>query len=114
MTIDEMHCLCALFSERPPSVSRLSELINVSPTRASKILKDLEQNGLVSRRADAADRRREQVALTESGGQAAVRILSLFQEVGTELLGGWRPELPTEFAWIARMCARREEGPRNV
>lgn len=108
-----MHCLCALFSERPPSVSRLSELINVSPTRASKILRDLEHGGLVSRSADAADRRREQVVLTESGVQAAVRILSLFQEVGSELLGGWGRELPTEFTWIARMCARREVGPRD-
>jgi len=41
-----MHCLSALFSEHPSSVTRLTELINVSPSRASKILKHLEEREL--------------------------------------------------------------------
>jgi DNA-binding MarR family transcriptional regulator len=109
LSIDEMHCLLALFSERPPSVKRLSELINVSPTRASKILKGLEQRAFVSRMMHAADRRREQVILTEAGTAEAQRILSMFAEVGSELLGSWRKELAADFSWLLRTVAHQEE-----
>jgi DNA-binding MarR family transcriptional regulator len=113
LTIDEMHCLSALLSEKPSSVSRLSELINVSPTRASKILKGLEQRGLVSRMLDAVDRRREQVILTETGRKAALVILSLFAEVGSELLGGWRKELATDFSRLVRTMTQKEQEPSH-
>jgi DNA-binding MarR family transcriptional regulator len=113
LTIDEMHCLSALLSEKPSSVSRLSELINVSPTRASKILKGLEQRGLVLRMLDAVDRRREQVILTETGRKAALVILSLFAEVGSELLGGWRKELATDFSWLVRTMTQKEQEHRR-
>jgi DNA-binding MarR family transcriptional regulator len=109
LTIDEMHCLSALLFEQPPSVKRLSELINVNPTRASKLLKELELRGFVSRTLQTADRRREQVALTESGTKAARAILSLFAEVGNELLGSWRRELATDFSWLAHTVTKGEE-----
>lgn len=100
LTIDELHCLSVLFSERPASVKRLSELINVSTTRASKILKDLEQRGLVSRTPDADDRRKEQVLLTEAGSATVKRIISFYTEIGSELLTSWRQELAQDFSWL--------------
>ena len=100
LTIDELHCLSVLFSERPSSVKRLSELINVSTTRASKILKDLEQRGYVSRNPDADDRRKEQVLLTEAGSSTVKRILSFYTEIGSELLTSWRHELAQDFSWL--------------
>jgi len=100
LTIDEMHCLGALFSDRPSSVKRLSELINVGSTRASKILKDLETRGYVSRTLDSADRRKELVILTEAGERAVRRITSLYAEIGSELLASWRSELAADFAWL--------------
>jgi DNA-binding MarR family transcriptional regulator len=108
LTIDEMHCLCALFSERPSSVTRLCELIDVSPTRASKILKLLEQRGLVTRASDSADHRREQVMLTEGGTDSVRGILSLFTELGRELLGSWRRELAADFSWFMEKNAETE------
>jgi len=113
LTIDEMHCLSALLSESPPSVSRLSELINVSPTRASKVLKGLELKGLVSRMLDAVDRRKEKVILTETGRREALVILSLFAEVGSELLGGWRKELATDFSWLVQAMTQKEQEHRR-
>ena len=100
LTIDELHCLSVLFSEHPSSVKRLSELINVSTTRASKILKDLEQRGYISRTPVAEDRRKEQVLLTETGSSTVQRILSFYAEVGSELLKSWRHELAQDFSWL--------------
>jgi len=100
LSIDEMHCLGVLFSDRPSSVKRLSELINVGSTRASKILKELETRGYVSRTLDSADRRKELVVLTEAGERAVRRITSLYAEIGSELLTGWRSELAADFAWL--------------
>jgi DNA-binding MarR family transcriptional regulator len=95
-----LHCLSVLFSEHPSSVTRLSELINVSTTRASKILKDLEQRGFVSRTPDAEDRRKEQVLLTETGSVTVRKILSFYGEIGSELLTSWRHELAQDFSWL--------------
>ncbi|MCX6143814.1 MAG: MarR family winged helix-turn-helix transcriptional regulator [Ignavibacteriales bacterium] len=100
LTIDELHCLSVLFSEHPSSVKRLSELINVSSTRASKILKDLEQRGFVSRTQDAEDHRKEQVLLTVTGSLAVTEIFSFYAEIGSELLTSWRHELVQDFSWL--------------
>ncbi len=98
LSIDEMHCLSALFTDRPQSVKRLSELISVSPTQTSKILKSLELQGYLSRRMDPDDRRKEQVVLTESGTRAVQEILSLFTEVGGQLSGTWHREGAVEYS----------------
>lgn len=108
LTIDEMHCLCALFSERPSSVKRLSELINVSPTRASKLLKDLEHRGFVSRALDSADHRKEQVILTDTGVTAVGGILSLIAEAGSELLGSSPRERGADFSRLLRTATQVE------
>lgn len=100
LTIDEMQCLSVLFSEHPSSIKRLSELVNVSSTRASKLLKDLEQKGFVSRTLDAEDHRKEQVILTEKGSAVVQSILSFYSEIGSELLTSWRSELAEDFSWL--------------
>lgn len=98
LTVDEMHCLSVLFSEHPASVKKLSELINVSSTRVSKILRDLEERGLVSRTLDSADHRKEHVVLTDSGAQVVEKILLKYTEIGSKLLANWRSELTSEFS----------------
>jgi DNA-binding MarR family transcriptional regulator len=111
LSVDEMHCVIALFTERPSSVTRLSELINVSLTRASKILKSLEQRGLVTRTLDPEDHRRELVILTAPGVKTVAGIFSLVAEVGSELLGNWRRESGADFSWLLQTVAgTRKEG----
>jgi DNA-binding MarR family transcriptional regulator len=95
-----MHCLSALFSEHPSSVTRLTELINVSPSRASKILKHLEERELITRSMDSSDHRRGQVILTAAGVAVVEKILAHFAEIGSELLGNWRRELTEDFSWM--------------
>ena len=106
-----MHCLSALFTERPSSVTRLSELINVSASRASKLLKVLEERGLVSRTRDPDDHRREVVMLTEPGMKVVDVILSLVADAGSELLGNWRADGTADLAWLLQAAAPgRKEG----
>ena len=108
LTVDEMHCLSVLYSDHPPSVKRLSELINVSSTRASKILKDLEDREFVTRTLDAIDRRKEQVVLTEKGMGAVEKIVSLYTEIGSELLTSWRSELAADFSWLLQVVSQNK------
>jgi len=111
LSVDEMHCLSALFTERPASVTRLSELINVSASRASKLLKTLEERGLVSRTLDPDDHRREVVILTEPGTKVVEGILSLVADAGSELLGSWRAEGAADFTRLLQGATLgRKEG----
>jgi len=87
-------------------VKRLSELINVSTTRTSKILKDLEQRGYVSRNPDAEDRRKEQVLLTETGSLTVNKILSFYTEIGSELITSWQQELAQDFSWLLQTVSQ--------
>lgn len=105
LTIDEVHCLGVLLSDRPSSVKRLSELINVASTRASKILKDLEARGYVSRTSDSADHRKELVMLTDAGERAVTHVTALYAEIGSELLTSWRSELAADFSWLLQSVA---------
>lgn len=111
LSVDEMHCVIALFTDRPSSVTRLSELINVTLTRASKILKSLEQSGLVTRTLDQEDHRREVVILTAEGVRAVEGVFSLVAEVGSELLGNWHRESAADFSWLLQKAVgTRKEG----
>jgi DNA-binding MarR family transcriptional regulator len=110
-SVDEMHCVIALFTDRPSSVTRLSELINVSTTRASKILKSLEQRGLVTRTLDPEDHRKELVILTAPGEKAVAGVSILVAEVGSELLGNWHRESGADFSWLLQTAVgTRKEG----
>jgi DNA-binding MarR family transcriptional regulator len=80
VTVDEMHCLSQLHQEQPACVKRLSELLNASPTRTSKILKHLERRGFVTRTLHPEDRRKELVTLTDGGKIVAGHIVYLSSE----------------------------------
>lgn len=80
LTVDEMHFLSALYLDRPTCVRELSERLQISATRASKILHSLEQRGLVVRALHPSNRRMEQVSLTEEGLRIAENIVACFRE----------------------------------
>ena len=70
LTTAEFVTLRVLRREAPPHVmtpSSLHETLVMSPGGMTKILKQLEAKGLVSRTADAADKRRKLVQLTAKG-----------------------------------------------
>lgn len=109
-----MHFLSALYSEHPPSVKRLSEMVSISPSRTSKILKLLEQKGFVTRSIHPVDHRQEEVRLTEDGRRAVEAILSMFAEVGGALLGSWRKDVSNDFSWLLSSVAAKEKAHHDV
>jgi DNA-binding MarR family transcriptional regulator len=87
LTIDEAHCLNLLRVERIWCVKKLRELVGLTPTRTSKLLRSLEEEGFVSRSLSSEDRRMELVSLTEKGAQMAERIFTISDDVGKQLFG---------------------------
>ena len=70
----------------------LSRLLEMTTSRVAAVLNSLEKKGLIERYADAADRRRVLVALTERGGAlcarkkeaARKRLAAVFERLGQE------------------------------
>jgi DNA-binding MarR family transcriptional regulator len=89
LTTIEFVTLRVLRREPPPHVmtpSALHETLVLSPGGMTKILKQLEAKGLVSRRADAADRRSTLVELTRKGRTAIEAAQSAVREFDSALL----------------------------
>lgn len=108
LSIDEMHCLSALFTEKPSSVRTLSDLINVAPTRASKILRDLEERSYLSRTIDVVDHRKEHVVLTEEGSRVAENLLALYSGVATKMLRGGQAEVALDVTQLLRALSQSD------
>lgn len=75
LSVDEFHCLSQLFMHAPCCVKELCEFLGVHPTRASRLLNDLEKRGYVARALGFPDKRREHLTLTSEGMAAAQSLL---------------------------------------
>jgi DNA-binding MarR family transcriptional regulator len=91
--IDELHCLCVLHLDRPSCVKYLNSSLGLYATRTSKLLRSLEELGMVTRSLQFEDHRKEQITLTEKGRLAAESILDFCAEHGSELVRGQFPEI---------------------
>lgn len=109
LSVDEVHCLSALLLDHPSSVKRLGELISVTSTRVSKILRDLENASYVSRTSDEIDRRKALVRLTDAGERIALRITVLYAEFGNEILAHSRSEMIDDFSWLLRIVGQKKQ-----
>jgi DNA-binding MarR family transcriptional regulator len=78
--------LLAWGSMRPTS---LAEVLNTGASHVSKILRRLEDDGLVERTVDPTDRRATLVSLTPSGEAAALSVYALGDRMISEVLEGW-------------------------
>jgi DNA-binding MarR family transcriptional regulator len=78
--------LLAWGSMRPTS---LAEALNTGASHVSKILRRLEDDGLVQRSVDPTDRRATLVTLTPSGETAAMSVYALGDRMISEVLEGW-------------------------
>ncbi len=92
LSVDEMHCLNLLNSEKPTCVKNIIDLLGVSSTRTSKILRSLEHQGFVTRTLLESDRRMEQISLTAKGLEATRRLLALSSEIGSQIIGSTAAE----------------------
>ena len=94
LAVDEIHCLFELVADEIPCVKSLSEVLGVSSSRTSRILKNLELRGLVQRAIKTEDRRKEEVSLTAEGRSLAESILIDSVQIGTKLFGEGVPTMP--------------------
>jgi DNA-binding MarR family transcriptional regulator len=98
LSIDEMHCLCVIYSEKPSCVKKVSEFLDVNATRTSKILSNLERRGFITRTIDLSDHRKEQITLTGDGTHVVEKILSLYTQVGSKMSGDWSSDVIAEIS----------------
>jgi DNA-binding MarR family transcriptional regulator len=85
MSVDEMHCLTLVSVKNPLSVKRLRESLGLSPTRISKILRSLEENGYIRRELSTSDRRVEHVSLTQKGNEMVEELLAISTNIGQQV-----------------------------
>jgi DNA-binding MarR family transcriptional regulator len=78
--------LLAWGSMRPTA---LAEALNTGASHVSKILRRLEDDGLVQRTVDPTDRRATLVSLTPTGEAAALSVYALGDRMIAEVLEGW-------------------------
>ncbi|WP_432505147.1 MarR family winged helix-turn-helix transcriptional regulator [Kineococcus arenarius] len=78
--------LLAWGSMRPTA---LADALGTGASHVSKIVRRLEEDGLVQRSTDPSDRRASLITLTESGEVAARGIYALGDRMIAEVLEGW-------------------------
>lgn len=92
--------LDALFSagDERMGISEIAEAISVDQPRASRLVNDSAERGLVTRRADERDARRSVVELTEAGRALLESARTTRRTAVTDAIAGFTPEETATFA----------------
>ena len=75
LSVDELYCMSQLYVNAPCCVKTLCELVGIPPTRASRLLHDLEGRGYLTRSLGFPDKRKELLTLTPEGIHVAKNLL---------------------------------------
>ncbi|MDD2366204.1 MAG: MarR family winged helix-turn-helix transcriptional regulator [Desulfuromonadaceae bacterium] len=97
ITGPQLGCLLAIKDNGPLTITRLSNIVFLSPSTVVGIVDRLDEKGLVSRIRSIKDRRQVQICLTEAGNHLAVTAPSPLQE---KLSGGLKSLPPSELVSI--------------
>jgi DNA-binding MarR family transcriptional regulator len=81
LTVEESLSVGLLHVHPPSSVKELSRSLGVTASQTSRILRSLEEKGLISRSLNTADRRVEDVSLTPRGIRVAENLLEHAESV---------------------------------
>jgi len=93
LSTGELRCLLAMGRESAHSLGELAERLQLSLSRASRLVERLAERGLIERTAPSADRRVSSLALSAKGGKFLKRAGKLMDACEAELreqLGGRR------------------------
>ena len=92
LSVNEFHCLLQLYLEQPCCVGKLTEILGIGGTSTSKLLRSLDRASYITRSLDSTDRRRETIALTESGIEKVRLALSFADTISERILNQIPPE----------------------
>jgi DNA-binding MarR family transcriptional regulator len=87
VTIAQCHLLLAVEEAGEPSVSEIAAVLELDASTLSRTVDGLVKTGLLARREDPANRRRQLVSLTEAGKEKADGINGLCDRYYGGLLG---------------------------
>jgi DNA-binding MarR family transcriptional regulator len=90
--------LAALRDKDGLSVSEIADLIGVDQPRASRLVNESAERGLVTRRADERDARRSVVELTEQGRSILTKTNESRRTAVADAVAGFTPEETATFA----------------
>ncbi len=79
LTVGELQCLIALYTDKPCCIKELSEIIGTRGTTTSKLLNSLEKKFIIKRELDNNDKRIEKVFLTPAGEDFTKKIVSFYE-----------------------------------
>jgi DNA-binding MarR family transcriptional regulator len=97
-------------ADSPLSVSSLGDAIGVDQPRASRLVQQAAEHGLVRREADPEDARRTRIALTEDGLRMARRMTDAQRDSVETALGSFTKE---ERGELARLLTKLAENWRS-
>jgi DNA-binding MarR family transcriptional regulator len=78
------------------SVSAIGQRVGVSPPSASRLLRRLEDRGLIELQRDALDRRFMRVRLTDAGHAARSQVIERRRVLIRDALGAFEQSLPAD------------------
>lgn len=107
VNVRELGVLLLLDGREPESQQQAAARLGVDRTTMVTLLDGLEGKGLVARQADAGDRRRNVVGLTDDGRRALVEAKAASDEAERQLL---RDLSPAESQHLRELLARLPSG----
>lgn len=87
---------------RPPTVGEVAEDMNLDPSRASRIISDLVDKGMLLRAADQADGRRSVLALQPKGIAVMEKFRDAKWRMLSKLFNTWRDDEISAFSVLLR------------
>lgn len=110
LSMGQLKALMALVAKGPQSVGTVARVLDVAEPSASTLVDRLAAQGLVTREADPADRRRILVTPTAKASDLADRLQQVHNERFTELLSHLSDDDLAAFAQGLRGLAQAAEG----
>ncbi len=92
ISLSEMFALFVLAEEAPLSQQALADRLHLEKSTVSRLIKDLEQRGWVTRERDQEDTRVLQLHLSEAGQAAAAELAHHLTERHKRLLEALKPD----------------------
>ena len=113
LRVPEWRVLACLADEDGAMVTRLARLSLMEQSRLTRIIDQMGDRGLVSRRSDPEDRRRVRVFLTEFGRDLALRLIVDAREHEARILDALGSEDSERIKSILKAMLAEFEGQEN-